>query len=156
MLDAPEIPMLNGTVADLLQVKGRATHVVAPDATVHEAVGKMDGLHVGALLVTENGALIGILSERDCTRRLILQSRDARETRVADVMSTGVITVDPTTRLDDCLRLVTHRRIRHLPVLEDGRLAGLVSIGDLVREVLTHQAETIQSLRSFIGGDYPK
>lgn len=156
MLDAPEIPMLNGTVADLLRVKGRAVHVIEPDATVYDAVARMDELRVGALLVTEHDALVGILSERDCTRRLILKSRAPRETRVAEVMSTGVITVDPTTSLDHCLRLVTHRRIRHLPVVEDGRLAGLLSIGDLVREVLTRQAETIQSLRSFIGGDYPK
>jgi CBS domain-containing protein len=156
MLDAPEIPMLNGTVADLLQVKGRTVHVVSPGTTVYDAVAKMEEARVGALLVTENDTLVGILSERDCTRRLILQSRVARETPVSEVMSTGVITVDPTTSLDDCLRLVTHRRIRHLPVVEDGRLAGLLSIGDLVREVLTRQAETIQSLRSFIGGDYPK
>jgi CBS domain-containing protein len=156
MLESYEIPPLRGTVGDLLEVKGRAVHVVGPDTSVHEAVEIMSAAGVGALLVTDGDALVGILSERDCTRRMILQSRVARETRVAEIMSTGVVTVDPTTKLSDCLVLVTNRRIRHLPVVENGRLAGLLSIGDLVREVVNHQAETIESLRSVIGSDYPK
>jgi CBS domain-containing protein len=156
MLEGHEIPPLRGTVRDLLEVKGRAAHTVAPGDSVQDAVVKMDALGIGALLVVESGALVGILSERDCTRRLILQSRPARETRVAEIMTTGVVTISPATPLNDCLQLVTDRHIRHLPVVDGEHLVGVLSIGDLVREVLTHQAETIQSLRSFIGGDYPK
>lgn len=156
MLEGHEVTPLHGTVGDLLEVKGRAMHAVAPDTSVHDAVAEMDRIGIGALLVTERDALVGILSERDCTRRLILQGRAPRETRVAEIMSTGVITVEPTTSLGDCLVLVTNRHIRHLPVVEKGRVIGLVSIGDLVREVLTHQAETIASLHSMLGSDYPK
>jgi CBS domain-containing protein len=156
MLEGHEVTPLHGTVGDLLEVKGRALHVVSPDTSVHDAVAEMDRIGIGALLVTDREALVGILSERDCTRRLILQSRSPRETRVAEIMSTGVITVEPSTSLSDCLVLVTNRHIRHLPVVERGRVIALVSIGDLVREVLTHQAETIASLHSMLGSDYPK
>lgn len=156
MLEGHEITPLHGTVRDLLEVKGSAVHDVAPDSTVYDAVAKMAQARIGALLVTENGALVGILSERDCALRLILQSRTPRETRVAEIMSSGVISVEPSTTLSDCLVLVTNKHIRHLPVVDGGRVVGLISIGDLVREVLTHQAETIQSLHAMLGSDYPK
>lgn len=156
MLEGNELPPLRGTARDLLERKGAAAHDVPPDATVYEAVAKLERLGVGALLVVEGGTLVGILSERDCTRRLILQSRVARETRVADVMSTGVITIRPDDGLTDCLKLVTNLRIRHLPVVDGGRVVGVLSIGDLVRAVLEQQNERIETLVSYIGSDYPK
>ena len=148
-------PVLRGTVGDLLAVKGRKIYAVEPSLMVYDAIAQMDQHRVGALLVMEGERLVGIVSERDYTRRVILHGRASRSTPVADIMTSDVITVDRKTSLVDCLGIVTQRSIRHLPVVESGQVIGLVSIGDLVRFVLTQQAETITSLQSYIQSDYP-
>ena len=155
VLGRVEAPPLRGTVADLLAYKGSHVHTVARDATVYEAIAMMDARRVGALLVMEGERLLGILSERDYTRKVILRGRASRETRVDEIMTEDVITVNADTTLGECLQLVTDRGIRHLPVTDGDRVIGLVSIGDLVRAVVAQQAETINSLKSYIGSDYP-
>ena len=150
-----ETPPLRGTVADMLAYKGSHVHTVAPDATVYDAIAMMDARRVGALLVMRDEELLGILSERDYTRKVILRGRASRDTRVDEIMTRDVITVIADTSLGECLQLVTDRGIRHLPVTDGEKIVGLVSIGDLVRAVVAQQAETISSLKSFIGSDYP-
>jgi CBS domain-containing protein len=151
-----EMPPLRGTATDMLAFKGTTVHSVDPDATVYEAIALMDERRAGALLVMRGERLVGIISERDYTRKVILLGRASKETRVEEIMSTEVISVRPATSLGECLNLVTHRGIRHLPVLDDdGRVVGVLSIGDLVRAVVAQQADTINSLKSFIGSDYP-
>jgi CBS domain-containing protein len=151
-----ENPPLQGTVADMLALKGATIHAISPDATVYEAVERMDEWRVGALLVMRGEDLLGVVSERDYTRKIILLGRASKETLVGDIMSTGVISVRSDTPLSECLKMVTEHRIRHLPVLDAaGKVVGVLSIGDLVRAVVAQQAETINSLKSFIGSDYP-
>jgi CBS domain-containing protein len=151
-----ENPPLQGTVADMLALKGATIHAISPDATVYEAVERMDEWRVGALLVMRGEQLLGVVSERDYTRKIILLGRASKETLVGDIMSTGVISVRSDTPLSECLKMVTEHRIRHLPVLDAaGKVVGVLSIGDLVRAVVAQQAETINSLKLFIGSDYP-
>ena len=148
-------PVLHGTVGDLLAVKGRQIYAVEPSLMVYDAIAQMDQHRVGALLVMDGERLVGIVSERDYTRRVILHGRASRSTPVEDIMTRDVITVERRTSLVDCLGIVTQHGIRHLPVVEAGQVIGLVSIGDLVRSVLVQQAETITSLQSYIQSDYP-
>lgn len=150
-----EIPPLRGTVADMLAQKSSVIHAVSPDTTVLEAIARMDAKRVGALLVMEGERLVGILSERDYTRKVILLGRASKDTPVSEIMTSQVIAVQPQMGLTECLRVVTHHGIRHLPVVEGDKVIGVLSIGDLVRAVVAQQAETITSLKSFIGSDYP-
>jgi CBS domain-containing protein len=150
-----EIPPLQGTVADMLAFKGTTIHAIAPDATVYDAIERMDARRVGALLVIRGDRLVGVISERDYTRKVILLGRASKETQVEEIMSSNVISVRSDMSLGECLQLVTDRGIRHLPVVEDDKVVGLLSIGDLVRAVVAQQAETITSLKSYIGSDYP-
>jgi CBS domain-containing protein len=150
-----EIPPLRGTVADMLAQKSGVIHAVSPDSTVLEAVARMDAKRVGALLVMEGERLVGILSERDYTRKVILLGRASKDTPVSEIMTRQVIVVPPQMGLGECLQVVTNHGIRHLPVVEGERVIGVLSIGDLVRAVVAQQAETITSLKSFIGSDYP-
>jgi CBS domain-containing protein len=152
-----EMPSPSGTVSEMLVTKGNVVHSITPEATVYEAIERMDELRVGALVVMDaDRRLHGIISERDYTRKVILLGRSSRETRVDEIMTSSVVSVTPSTSLGECLNVVTELRIRHLPVVESGRVVGMLSIGDLVRAVLGQQAETIQTLNSFIGGDYPQ
>ena len=155
VLETVGVPVLHGTVANLLEVKGTRVHGVDPKTTVYDAIAKMDEVRVGALLVMQGEQLVGILSERDYTRRVILHGRASRDTAVEEIMTRDVITVDRATKLVDCLGIVTKHGIRHLPVVENGKVLGVLSIGDLVRAVLVQQAETISSLKSYIQSDYP-
>jgi CBS domain-containing protein len=150
-----EIPPLHGTVADMLAQKSPVVHAVSPETTVLDAIAQMDAKRVGALLVMQGEKLAGIVSERDYTRKVILLGRTSRDTLVAEIMTTAVIVVHPQTSLGECLQLVTDNGIRHLPVVEDARVVGVLSSGDLVRAVVAQQAETIAGLKSFIGGDCP-
>jgi CBS domain-containing protein len=156
ILPNKEIPHPEGTVADMLEVKGSIVYSIAPDATVYEAVERMDQRHVGALVVMTGPKLVGIVSERDYTSKIILLGRASKETRVDEIMTTKVQTVTPTTTLGECLRVVTEWKARHLPVIKDGKVVGMVSIGDLVRAVVEQQAETIRNLSTFINADYPQ
>jgi signal-transduction protein with cAMP-binding, CBS, and nucleotidyltransferase domain len=115
----------------------------------------MDECRVGALFVVEDGAPVGVISERDYTRKIILHGRSSKDTPVAEIMSSPVISVEPSTPLGDCMQIVTARRVRHLAVVESGRIVGVVSIGDLVRAIIAQQAETIDQLSTIISGPYP-
>jgi CBS domain-containing protein len=150
-----EIPPLRGNVADMLAYKSSVVHAVTPETTVLDAIAQMDSKRVGALLVMQGEKLVGILSERDYTRKVILLGRASKDTPVSDIMTANVIVVHPEMGLGECLRIVTDHGIRHLPVVENDKVVGVLSIGDLVRAVVAQQAETITSLKSFIGGDYP-
>ena len=138
------------TVAQLLDRKPRAIHSIEPDAPVLEAIQKMAEHGIGALLVVSGGQLKGILSERDYARKVILKGRSSSDTPVRDIMSSPVHTVPPALSSQDCMKIMTERRVRHLPVLDGNQLLGMLSIGDLVRAVLEEQAQTIEQLESYI------
>ena len=147
--------MLPDTVSSVLRRKDRKVLSIAPDASVYEAISLMADNSIGALIVVSNGMLVGILSERDYARKVILQQRSSKDTCVCDIMTAPVITVTPNHTVEECMRLMTDGRIRHLPVVEGAAIVGIVSIGDLVRSVITIQGETIQYLQQYIGGHYP-
>ena len=137
---------MNGTVGSILGRKGLEVWSVMPDATVYDAIALMAAKSVGALLVTSEGSLLGIVSEVDYARRVVLQGRSSKDAQVRDIMTRNAITVTPEDTVDDCLRIMTHHRIRHLPVLEGLELVGIVSIGDLVISVIADQAGTADEL----------
>ena len=138
------------TVRQLLQAKGSAVYSVSPDARVFEALKLMAEKEVGALVVLERGKLAGILSERDYARKVILHGKSSHDIPVREIMTEDVVTVQPGQTVDQCMALMTSRRIRHLPVVEEGKLAGVVSIGDLVKEVIAEQEQTIRQLETYI------
>jgi CBS domain-containing protein len=138
------------TVRELLDRKGRAIYSVEPEDPVLEAIQSMADHHVGALLVMRGGELIGIVSERDYARKVILLGRSSNETPVWQIMSSPVVTVTPQQTLTDCMRLMTERRIRHLPIAEKETVVGVLSIGDLVKAVMEEQQQTIEQLESYI------
>jgi CBS domain-containing protein len=140
------------TVERLLEVKGYDIWSITPDASVYEAVKLMADKAIGALLVLESGTLVGIISERDCTRRVILKERAPKDTLVREIMTSDVITVRPGQTVEECMALVTTKRIRHLPVLADDRLMGIVSIGDLVKDIISEKEFMIQQLENYIKG----
>lgn len=139
-------------VKHLLDTKGRGVFAVAPDAPVIEAIRLMAEKNVGALAVMKGSELVGIVSERDYARKVILKDRSSRDTPVADIMTVSVVTVAPDATVDECMRLCTDSRIRHLPVLDGGRVTGMVSIGDLVKATIFEQKQTINQLESYIAG----
>lgn len=140
------------TVASLLASKGQEVWSVAPDATVYEAISLMAEHGVGALLVLEGDELVGIISERDYARKVILQERSSRETLVSTIMTSDVLWVRPDNSIDGCMALMTERHIRHLPVVEDGRVVGMVSIGDLVKFIMADREHVIEQLEGYITG----
>lgn len=147
--------MLPDTVSSVLRRKDRKVLTISPGASVYEAIALMAENSVGALLVVSEGMLVGILSERDYARKVVLQSRSSKDTQVADIMCSPVITVTPGHTVEECMRTMTDKRIRHLPVIEGTSIVGIVSIGDLVRSVITVQGEMIQQLQQYINGPYP-
>jgi CBS domain-containing protein len=139
-------------LSQLLDIKGHEVHAVAPDDSVLHAVREMADRHVGALLVMQSGRLAGIVSERDYARKVVLSGRSSTTTAVHEIMSSPVITISQAQTVEDAMRLMTTHRIRHLPVLRDETLVGVVSIGDLVKTVIEDQQHTIENLRSYIQG----
>ena len=138
------------TMRHLLDRKGRSVYSIPPEAPVLEAIRAMAEHHVGALLVMRGAELLGIVSERDYARKVILKGRSSSATPVTEIMSSPVTTVDPATSVEEAMRIMTDRRIRHLPVTEDRRVAGVISIGDLVKAVIEDQQQTIEQLESYI------
>ena len=145
---------MTGTIAALIRNKGGQVWSLEPTASVYDAVAMMAEKQVGALLVMHDGKLLGIISERDYARKVILRGHSSHETPVSDIMSTPVITVSPSDTVGDCMRLVTERRIRHLPVIDGGKVIGVISIGDLVNWVVSEQQETIRHLEAWITGTH--
>jgi CBS domain-containing protein len=139
-------------VKQLLALKGHEVWSVDVEEPVLEAIQLMADKHVGALPVTRNGELAGVISERDYARKVILLGRSSAETPVWQIMSSPVVTVSPDEDVRQCMALMTDRRIRHLPVVEGGRMVGVISIGDLVRAVIEEQEQTIEQLERFIVG----
>lgn len=143
---------LTGQIGSLLGKKGGRVWSLVPTASVYDAIAMMAEKQVGALPVLDGETLLGIVSERDYARKVILQGRSSKDTPVTEIMSSPVITVTPSHTVEECMRLVTERRIRHLPVVEAGRIVGIVSIGDLVNWTITAQQETILHLETYISG----
>ncbi len=139
-------------VKHLLESKGSTIFSIAPDVPVLEAIKRMAEHRVGALLVMRGAELVGVLSERDYARKVILQGRSSSQTAVSDIMTSTPLTVGPDTDVFDCMRLCTDSRIRHLPVVEDNVVIGVISIGDLVKAVIDAQAEQIEHLERYITG----
>jgi CBS domain-containing protein len=138
------------SLKQLLGAKGSQVHFIHPDAKVIEALQLMAQKDIGALLVMDGGRVVGIMSERDYARKVILHGKSSQDIAVRDIMTSGVVTVDPSKTIEDCMSLMTQRRIRHLPVCEGDKLVGLVSLGDLVKEVIAEQEQTIRQLESYI------
>jgi CBS domain-containing protein len=137
-------------VAQLLEGKGREVHTIGPDARVIDALRLMAEKDVGALIVTEGGKPSGIISERDYARKVILHGKSSQDIAVREIMTSKLVTVQPRQTVEECMALMTSKRIRHLPVIEGERLVGVLSIGDLVKEVIAEQEATIKQLESYI------
>ena len=144
----------NAPISELIQAKGGAVWTVSPETMVFDAIQMMSDKNVGALVVTEAGKMVGMISERDYTRKVVLKGKSSKSTPVREILSDKVVSVNPAATVQECLRLMTQSRIRHLPVLQGDSLAGIVSIGDLVNWVIQAQSTTIQQLETYITG-YP-
>ena len=139
-------------VSELLREKSNRVWSVSPDTSVYDAIALMAEKNIGALLVMSDSKLVGIMSERDYARKVVLAGRSSRETKVSDVMASRVIFVKPSETVEECMALMTNKRIRHLPVMADNELVGLVSIGDLVKAVIEEQKFIIGQLENYITG----
>ncbi|HET9252669.1 MAG TPA: CBS domain-containing protein [Candidatus Eisenbacteria bacterium] len=144
-----------GTVSDLLRVKGHDVHTIESGASVLDAVRRMVDRNVGSLLVLDGEEIAGIITERDYLREIVLKGRTSRETPVEAIMTKKVIVVRPEDTVEACMAIMTERRIRHLPVLREGAVDGLISIGDLVRQLSQDQKAEIRYLTDYITGRYP-
>src|SRR5664279_5426774 len=145
---------VSGTIDAILGQKGGEIFSVSPDATVFEAVSLMAEKNVGALLVVHEGRLAGLVSERDYTRKVMLRGKRSRETQVREIMSSDLTIVTPREPVENCLRMMTEKRVRHLPVVEGDMLRGMISIGDLVKWVIASQSAAIAHLANYISGGY--
>ena len=141
-------------VEKLLRIKGNHTWSIRPQATVFEALQKMADKEAGALLVIEDEKLVGIFTERDYARKLVLKGRFSRDTAVSELMTQDVLYVEPHNSIEDCMVLMTNKRVRHLPVMDNEKLVGIVTIGDVVKQVISDQESKIAQLEKYIAGGY--
>src|SRR5271165_307905 len=141
-----------GTISRILAQKGSTVWSIAPAAMVFDAIALMADKNIGALPVVENDRLIGIVSERDYSRKVILKGKSSKETRVEEIMTRDLVTVEPSDTVVDCMRVMTETRVRHLPVMEGAKMVGVLSIGDLVKWLISAQAATIDNLEQYITG----
>ena len=146
---------MSGTVGSVLNRKGSEVWFVTPDQTVYEAIERMADKAVGALLVISDGKLAGIISERDYARKVILKGRSSRTTLVKEIMTSPVIFVTSGQAVNECMDIMTRNRIRHLPIVENEKVLGVISIGDLVKWVVSEQEDTIEHLQNYISSKYP-
>ena len=147
---------IGGTVSTILaHKKVSSVWSLGPNAMVGDVIQLMDEKNVGALPVVDKGELLGIVSERDCTRRVILKGKSFKETPVSDIMTKQVLTVTPADSITECMEIMTANRVRHLPVLEGNNMVGILSIGDVLKWLLSAQTATIDQLESYITGSYP-
>ena len=146
---------INGTVYDILHNKGGEIWTTTPEATVYEAIRFMGEKNIGALIAIKDDEVVGVLSERDYSRKVALQGRTSRDTKVGEILSSPAITVGSKDGIEKCMQLMTCNRIRHLPVVDEGQLVGLISMGDLVNWAMSSQEQTIAQLQGYISGDYP-
>jgi len=144
-----------GRIAEILASKTKEVQTIEPSATVFDAIRKMVDHNIGAILVADGEKILGIFTERDYLRRIVLEHRTSKTTRVDEAMTPKLVCVDPQSSVEDCLAMMTQERIRHLPVLEEGRLAGIVSIGDLVKFLSKERGIHIRYLTDYITGKYP-
>ena len=143
---------MSSTVQHLLQAKGAEVWSVSPESTVYEALQVMAEKDVGAVLVLEQGKLVGVFSERDYARRVILEGRSSKTAPVRDLMARDVLSVGPDELIEDCMKLMTEKHVRHLPVMKNDQLAGIITIGDVVKKMISDQDFTIHQLERFITG----
>ena len=140
------------TVRQLLQEKGHVIWSIGPDESVYDAVKLMAEKGIGALIVVDRAKTVGLLSERDYARKVILVGRSSKETKIREIMTTQVISADPHQSVQECMTIMTEKRIRHLPVMEDDQLIGMISIGDLVKAIIAEQQFVISQLEHYISG----
>jgi CBS domain-containing protein len=141
------------TVRQILQGKGSTIHTVAPDSSVFTALELMAKHDIGSVLVTEGSRLVGIFTERDYARKVVLRGRTSKDATIGELMTPNVLTISPSQTIDDCMTIMTNNRFRHLPVVEKGEVIGIVTIGDVVKAVIADQEATINQLHGYISGD---
>jgi CBS domain-containing protein len=140
------------TVQDILQEKGAKVYTIAPNDTVYEALQLMADKNIGALMVVEGDHVAGLISERDYARKIILKGRFSRDVPVHDIMTVDMVRIGPDEDVESCMELMTNKRVRHLPVFEQERLVGIISIGDIVKAIIEHKEEIIAQLENYIKG----
>jgi len=147
---------VSGTIGNILQLKGRNVWSIPSDATVLEAIQLLADKNVGVLMVMSGEKVVGVFSERDYTRKVTLKGRSAHDTKVGEITTALVVSVTESQSVDECMRLMTDHRVRHLPVLEGGKLVGIVSIGDLVNWTISAQSVALEQMEQYITGGFPQ
>jgi CBS domain-containing protein len=142
----------SGTIGTILHHKGANVWTISPQATVFEAIRLLAQKNIGALPVVEGDKLVGMFSERDYTRKVALEGKTSRDTKVREIITTNVATITPNDTVEDAMRLMTDKKVRHLPVVEDGRMVGLVSIGDMVNCIISAQSAAIDQMEAYLSG----